>query len=128
MPSATAVRHGFVTSPQYIRRKILRPPVTIEGLRTPLTLRDRLRGRGKGLHLLAAQQFAPLGVFELLSASRFFRARRVRLDAGTRKARGSEARLKGRSRFKEFAKEPRPLELIGRLIRPCAGADRYQQK
>jgi len=123
-----AVRQGVLTSPQYIRRKILRPALAIEGLRTPLTPRDRLRGRAEFLHLLVAQQFAPLGIFELLPLAGFPRTRRVHLDAGTRQAGSVGLRLGGGSCFKKLAQEPRPLELIGRFIPTCAGTNRHQQR
>ena len=122
MPSARAGRQGFLTSPQYIRRKILGPALAFEGLRTPLALRDRLRGRSKGLHLLVAQQFAPLEILELLSAPRFARTRRVHFDAGTRQAESVRLRSRAESRFEKFAQELRPLDLIGRFIGSRTGA------
>jgi hypothetical protein len=122
-----AIRQVFPASPQYIRRKFLRRPVALEGLRTPLALRNFLCGRGMDLHLLAAEQLAPLGILELLPPNGIPGRRARCLDTCTRQAGSSVLRLEVGPRFHEFPEKLCPLELIGCLIRPSACANRRQQ-
>jgi len=122
-----AVRQVFPTSPQYIRRQFLRRAVALEGLRKPLALRNFLCGRGMDLHLLAAEQLAPLGILELLPPNGIPGRRALCLDTCTRQAGNTGLRLEVRPRFREFPEKLCPLELIGCLIRPSTCANRNQK-
>jgi len=108
-----AVRQVFPISPQYIRRKFLRRAIALEGLRTPLALRNFLCGRGMDLHLLAAEQLAPLGIFELLPPNRIPRERALCLATCTRQAGNPGVRLEVGPRFHKVPEKPCPLKLIG---------------
>jgi hypothetical protein len=122
-----AVRQVFPISPQYIRRKFLRRAVALEGLRAPLALRNFLRWRGVDLHLLAAEQLAPLEIFELLPPNGIPGRRALCLDTCTRQAGNPRLRLEVGPRFHKFPEKLCPLDLIGCLIRPRAGVNRHQQ-